>query len=110
MFYGFSSTQGLFKIKDTLSNAQPLDFGVPQGLVLGHILFTKYTAPLGKLIQGFTSISHHLYADEPQIYTSPTSGNASTHLQMLQECISSIQGWIAENKLRFNTEKNKNFS
>ena len=58
------------KTDDTLSNAQHLDIGVPQGTVLGPILFTMYTASLSKLTQGFTFISDHRYVGDTQIYTN----------------------------------------
>ena len=75
------------KTNDTLSAAQALQFGVPQFSVLGPVLFTMYTAPLSRLITGFSSISHHLYADETQVYASLKPGNSASCLFVLRSCV-----------------------
>ena len=69
------------KLNGSLSS-MPLSFGVPHGSVLGLPVLILYTHPLSKLISCFKNISHHLYAEDTQIYITITS--EKKHIQLFQ--------------------------
>ena len=54
------------KIGSTLSNLQKLLFGVPQGYVLGPLLFSLYRSPLSTLTGKHKGVNFHFYADDTE--------------------------------------------
>ena len=51
----------------SLSEPVHLQFGIPQGSVLGPILFTLYKSSLATLLEAH-NVAYHFYADDTQIY------------------------------------------
>ena len=83
------------------SQPQPLEFGVPQGSVLGPALYTMYTSPLGNLIKQH-SMPYHMYAADTQLYTSAKASQILSVLKDTTECSVSVKAWMTQNKLKLN--------
>ena len=92
------------KIKDTFSDKVTLSYGVPQGSVLGPVIFTLYTTPLSAIIFSL-DINHHLYADDTQIYMSLSVSNAKESLEKLQHSLMNVSAWMTGSKLKLNPSK-----
>ena len=65
------------KVGSTLSHPAALHYGVPQGSVLGPILFSLYTNTIGSIIHSHSSINYHFYPDDTQLYITLSPENFS---------------------------------
>ena len=86
------------------SSPQPLRFSVPQGSVLGSLLFTLYISPLGQIIRHH-NLKFHQYADDNQLYLSFTRSNCVDAINSVEICIRDIKDWLTQNKLKLNDSK-----
>lgn len=91
-------------IDGTESDVWNILFGVPQGSVLGPVLFTIYTSPLGDILRHH-NVSYHLYADDTQIYLSFDFTRIAEAITKVETCIMDIRQWMATNFLRLNDDK-----
>ena len=81
-----------------------LNYGVPQGSVLGPALFTVYMKPLSSIIARF-NFSYHFYADDSQIYNSVPLVDFEDLIVRLQSCFREIKDWMNQNRLMLNDDK-----
>ena len=94
-------------INNCASSPVPLRVGVPQGSVLGPLLFLVYILPLQYLFQKH-GVSYHAYADDTQLYVDfdpSTDGGLSSAISKLENCIVDVSKWMTANRLKLNDEK-----
>ncbi len=94
------------QIGNSYSSKKQLKFGVPQGSVLGPILFTLYSSPLSEAIGD--RMNYHCFADDTQLYLgfSPNSNNDQANAkEIMENCIRQIKDFMTKNKLKLNDDK-----
>ena len=89
-------------VNGLLSEPQPIPFGVPQGSVLGPLLFIIYINDLPLAVQG---CNVELYADDTLIYFA--SKSVSEIQARLTDGLTDVLSWLHANFLILNLEKTK---
>ena len=95
-----SNRRQFVSIGNSVSEYKPITCGVPQGSVLGPLLFLLYINDFNKCAP---NIDFHLYADDSNLFCSHKS------LQVLEtilnDQLNSINEWLCANKLSLNVDK-----
>ena len=77
---------------------------MPQGSVLGPLLFTLYTHPLSTVICQ-SGLSYHFFADDSQLHKSSVPSDSPVLACCLKDCIEDGAEWMGDSKLKMNDDK-----
>jgi len=88
-------------LKARTSRIYNILFGVPQGSILGSLLFILYTSNITNIASRL-GIIIHFYADDTQLYIKLSTKDITTAKNKLVNCIHEIQAWCASMRLKLN--------
>ena len=86
------------------SPPNPCLVGVPQGSVLGPLLFSVYTSPISTIAKSH-QVSQQQYADDTQIYIALLLANYNQDITALESRLNSLRTWFCENGMALNPTK-----
>lgn len=94
----------MVQISGSMSSLERVSSGVPQGSILGPLLYTLYTFALPKCLS-FCSV--HLYADDTQIYSSFAPSSVEMAVNNINRDIKSLLEYARSHCLNLNHAKTK---
>ena len=103
---GENDRRQFVKLGSHLSSVTTCHAGVPQGSVLGPLLFAAYVSPVGELIASF-GINYHQFADDLQMYVGLVATNVASTMSQLTACTAAVRHWFLLNGLQLNASKSE---
>ncbi|KAJ8390898.1 hypothetical protein AAFF_G00098180 [Aldrovandia affinis] len=89
--------------RGSLSSPHTLSTGVPQGMVLGPVLFSPYTKSLDSVISAH-GFSYHCYANDTQLFLSFSPSETQVPAR-ISACLADISAWMSTHYLKLNLGK-----
>ena len=90
--------------KECSSSTYPLITGVPQGSILGPLLFLVY---FNDIYRSSNKVNMIMYADDTTVLFPLSPSNLQRDISVVNQELQNIQAWLSLNKLSLNISKTK---
>ena len=87
------------EVNEKISNSKPIVVGVPQGSILGPLLFLIYINDFPKCLTSGKAI---MFADDANLFFNSSSYKALYEVTNTQ--LKHVEAWLSANKLTLNTD------
>ena len=94
------------RVGSASSSSVSISAGVPQGSVLGPMLFSCYISPIASIVSSY-NLGLQQYADDTQVYLALTATTITYQLTTLSNCLSALHTWFSHNGLSLNASKSE---
>ena len=91
-------------IEGRRSGWRAIRFRVPQGSILGPLLYVLFTAEIPQIIRS-SGLNAHQYADDVQAYLHCRAAGAVDAMDRLQTVLDDLHQWMQSNRLKLNPDK-----
>ena len=98
-----SKTKQYVEVGQRSSSTMLITSGVPQGSVLGPILFGTYASPVGDNIKRH-GVRYHQYADDTYLHIVMRTASTDAGLSVLADCTMDVKLWYLSNGLQLNAD------
>ena len=93
-----SNRTQFIQLGQSKSSISPCTTGVPQGSVLGPLLFSLFISPVSS-IAAFHKVSEQQYADDTKLFIALSQSNFDTFIVSIQTALMSLYSWFSYNGL-----------
>jgi hypothetical protein len=101
----FSNRKQNVSCETVASTPTNLKTGVPQGSILGPLLFSVYISQIANVFEKYPEVRYVIYEDDIQFFSSCNVIDVKPTIRKFENCIHDVKIWLHQHRLILNLSK-----